>query len=222
MEEMHEETLSPTEFEERALTMPERAAALDVVDGESYQRAGEFLVAVKELRGQIHAHHEPVIRAAWDAHKAAMAAKKRLDAPLEEAERIVKGAISKWHQAEERKRREAEAALRAEAAKLEEESRLQEALKLEEAGQKEEAKRVIEAPAFVPAISIESAAPKVQGVTTRKRFGFRIVDELAVPRAYCMVDERKVRKVVEAMGHEANIPGVQVTEETIVAAGRRA
>lgn len=221
MEEMHEDLLSPREFEERALTMPERATQLEVVDAESYTRAGEFLVAVKELRGQIASHHEPVITAAHSAWKAALAARKKLDTPLEEAERIVKGSISKWHQAEERKRREAEAALRAEAAKLEEESRLQEALKLEEAGQKEEAKRVIEAPAFVPAISIESSAPKVQGVTTRKRFGFRIVDELAVPRQYLSVDEKKVRKVVEALGHEANIAGVQVTEETIVAAGRR-
>lgn len=219
--EQTEEYLSPAEFEQRALSMPEQAQALVIVDGATYQQAGEFLVAVKDLRRQIAEHHQPMIAAALEAHRAAIAARKKLDEPLEQAERIVKGAIGKWTAQEERKRREAEAALRAEAKRIEEEARINEALQLEAAGQKDEAQRVIEAPAFVPAISIESTAPKVQGISTRKKFGFRIKDEQALPRAYLIPDEKKIRRVVEAMGREANIPGIEVTEETIVAAGRR-
>jgi hypothetical protein len=47
------------------------------------------------------------------------------------------------------------------------------------------------------------------------------VNEALIPRQYLNVNETKIRGVVRALGASAAIPGVEVFEETSVAAGRR-
>ena len=218
--EMAEEAV--VEIQERALTMPERAAAIDVVDAATYAVAGEFLVDVKTLRKEIEAHHAPMIESAHLAHKAALAARKKYDEPLAAAERIVKGALAAYRHEEERKRREREAELRREAERLEEEERLREATRLEEQGKKAQAEAVLERPSVAPVVSLESQTPKVAGVSTRTTWDFEIEDATAIPREYLSIDERKIRGVIRALGAEARIPGVRVFQRTDVAAsGRR-
>lgn len=207
--------------EERALTMPEQARAIEISDAPSFEKAGEFLVDVKTLRKAISDHHQPVIEAAHKAHKAALAAKKSYDEPLAEAERIVKGSMTTYQREEERKRRELEAKLRAEAQKLEDERRLAKAEELEKAGNSAAAEAVIEKPVVAPAISVAPAAPKVAGVSTRKSWDFRITDESLIPREYLSVDEKKIRGVVRALGAEAKIAGVEVFERSEIAASAR-
>ena len=65
---------------------------------------------------------------------------------------------------------------------------------------------------------IAQEPPKVEGVSIRKGWAFRITDATKIPRKYLVPDERAIAGVVKALGQEARIPGVEVYEATTVAA----
>lgn len=207
--------------DERALSMPEKARALKIKDAETYELAAEFLVDVKTLRKEAEDHHKPMIESAHRAHKAALAAKKKIDEPLAEAERITKAAITTYQDEEAKRRRAEEARLREQAQKLEDDQRLEAAANLEREGKADEAEAVIAAPPAPPVMSIPSSAPKTSGVKTSKSWDFKIEDEEKIPRKFLVVDEKKIRGVVRALGREANIPGVRVFEKSTIAATAR-
>jgi hypothetical protein len=60
--------------------------------------------------------------------------------------------------------------------------------------------------------------PKVEGVSLRKGWAFRIVDAAKIPRKYLVPDEKAIGGVVKALGQQARIPGVEVYRDTTVAA----
>jgi len=62
----------------------------------------------------------------------------------------------------------------------------------------------------------------VQGISTTKRWSFRITNPALVPREYLTVDEQKIGAVVRALKDQAKIPGVEVFSEDTISAGRRA
>jgi hypothetical protein len=79
-------------------------------------------------------------------------------------------------------------------------------------------------------IVISSAAPKLAGVSRRTVWLFRITKPDAIPAQYLLpADNRiqdptaypRVRKVVEALGEQANIPGIEVYQESGVTLSRR-
>lgn len=61
--------------------------------------------------------------------------------------------------------------------------------------------------------------PKVAGVSTREVWKFEITDPAAIPREYLVVDEARIRKVVQALKGDAKIAGVRVYPERQIAAG---
>ena len=61
--------------------------------------------------------------------------------------------------------------------------------------------------------------PKVAGVSTREVWKFEITDSAAIPREYLVVDEARIRKVVQALKGDAKIAGVRVYPERQIAAG---
>ena len=205
----------------RALTIPKEAKALRVVDVVTYARAGEVLVAVKELRRQIDAAFNPIIQKAHETHREALAQKKKAEAPLVEAEGIIKPQIAAYQAEQERIRRAEEARIRAELAKAEEEARLQAAIEAEAEGRKEEAEEILEEPVQVAPVVLPKAMPKLEGVSTRKIWKYRIVDESKIPREYMMPDLAKIGGVARSLGDKARIPGVEIYPEAIVAAGGR-
>lgn len=212
----------PTEvarLEETVTTWPERARALEIVDQPTYARAGEMLTGIKSLRAEIAEACNPVVEAAHRAHAAACKQKRDLEAPLVEAENALKGSMSLYLAAEDRKRREAEALLAAEAKRIEEEQQMREALALEAAGETEAAEAVIAAPIVAPAIVLPR--PMAAGVAVRKVWKHRVVNAAKVPDAYKVIDEKKIAGVVRQLGQAANIPGVEVYADTQIAAGRR-
>jgi colicin import membrane protein len=218
------------ELEAKALTWPERARALKVESDEDFHEAGNLLVGIKGLRKEIEDHHRPVIAAAFAAHKAATAAKKKLDDPLDEAERTIKRSMSAYHDAQERRRREEQARLEAEARRQEEERRLAEAQALEAEGRHGEAKAVIEEPIIAPVAPAPPPVPKVAGVSMRETWSAEVTDLAALVRAVAdgkapaglvQANQSALDQLARALKATMAVPGVTVRRQTGVAAGSR-
>lgn len=90
------------------------AQALQVVDQSSLDLVGERLNINKELQAQAGEIFDPVISAAHDAHKKAIAAKKKVTDPLTSEESILKLAATNYVVAESRKQEERERVARIE------------------------------------------------------------------------------------------------------------
>jgi hypothetical protein len=189
------------ELKTQALTWPDRAHAALVVDQPTYITTGELLKGIKALSNQIDEHCDPNI-ARWHAgHKAAVAEKTTLKAPLTEAEGIIKRTLIAWTTEQERLRREEQRRLEELARKEEEERRLAEALAAEAAGDLDAASAIVEEAVVAPppAVIVQSTVPKVAGISFRENWTFRIIEARLIPREYLMPDEVKIRGVVRAM-----------------------
>jgi len=218
------------EITERALTVPEQAKGIVIKSHDDYARAGEMLLVIKDLRKEIDATFDPIIKKAHEAHKEAVAQKKKVDAPLVEAEGIIKPRISAWNTEQERLRREEEARLREIARKQEEERLLMEAIAAEEEAKangatKEEAAQesaaIMAEPVYVAPVVVPRMVPKVAGIAMKQVWKFRIVNPAIIPREYMAVDEQKIGAVVRALKDQTRIAGVEAYPEDAVAAGRR-
>ncbi|OPY04777.1 MAG: hypothetical protein A4E61_00558 [Syntrophorhabdus sp. PtaB.Bin184] len=205
----------------KALTIPEQARAVKVVDSETYSQAGEILVTIKGLRKEIGAAFDPIIKKAHEAHKEAKAQKDKAEAPLIEAENIIKPALAAYDREQERLRREEEERQREIARKAEEERRLREAEQAEKEGRNEEAQAIIEEPVYVPPVVLEKTTPKVQGISMQKVWKFRVTNEALIPREYMTPDMVKIGGVARATKGSIQIPGVEIYSEDIVKAGAR-
>jgi hypothetical protein len=214
-------TKEAVEISTRALTVPEQARTINITDDESYKRAAEVLLRIKDLRRQIDEAFDPIISKAHEAHREALGQKKRADAPLVEAEGIIKPRIAAYIADINRKRAEEEARLREEERRKEEERRLQEAIKAEAAGQTEKAEEILAAPVEIAKVRPITEAPRVAGVSIQKRWTYRIVDEERIPREFLMPDESKIGRYAREMKEDAQITGVEFFSEDNVAAGRR-
>ena len=91
--------------ETAALTWPERARSLRITSPEVYTKASMFLKGIKGLRDEANGIFDPSIKAANDAHKAAIEAKRKVETPLAEAERIIKTEMVRYDDEQERERR---------------------------------------------------------------------------------------------------------------------
>lgn len=225
--------IEPTgrEVHEKALAWPDRARAARVSDQASYAAAGELLLGIKDLRREIDRTFDPHIANAFKAHRDLCSEKKRAETPLAEAERILKDALVVYDQeqrriaAEEERRRQEEARAREQQAALERAAAMeQEGQEFGDAALVAEAQQVIDDAIHAPAPAVAPVlpqTPKVAGVSMRRVWNFRITNPDLVPRQYTAINESKIRVVVRSLGRDANIPGVEVYEEQVVAAGRR-
>lgn len=234
-----------TIVEEKALSLPDQAKAIRIADQGTFERAAEFLLGVKALRREIDETFDPVIKKSHEAHKEAVAAKKKVEAPVADAEAIVKRGMGTYQLEQERVAREAAEVARKERERLEaeararegaerkrlereaEDRRLAEASEAEARGDAETAARLLDAPlepvfvapaapVFMPPPAPETA--KVEGVSFRESWDFELVDERNLPREYLTPDLKKIGAVVRAMKGETKIPGVRVWSTKTVAA----
>jgi len=213
--------MEQNEIVERALTIPDQAKSIIIQSNDDYVRAGEILLTIKGLRKEINSFFDPICTKAFEAHKEAVAQKKRADAPLVEAEGIIKPRIAAWNAEQERIRKAEEDRLREEARKQEEERRLEDAILAEQSGNKEEAAAIMDTPVQAPVVVVPKSIPKVAGVSMTKQWKFRITDANKIPRQYLTVDEQKIGAIVRALKDQANIPGVEVFSVDSVSAGRQ-
>ena len=205
----------------KALTVPEAARAVLITNNTTYQQACSILLIVKDLRKEIENVFKPMKKKLDAAKKEILEQERKADLPLQEAEAFLKPQISKYIAEQEIIKRKEEERLREEARKRDEEERLKEALALEREGLKEEAKELIAEPVYVAPIVLPEFTPKISGISTQKRWTFRIVDVTKIPHQYLIPDEKAIRQVVRALRNKANIPGIEVYSEDIVMAGRR-
>lgn len=213
--------LKEVELEQQAMTWPEKARAIAVRDQESYNRAAGLLISIAGLEKEIIDHHKEPKQKAFEAHKAIVAAEKRLLEPLAEAKGIIKRAIGAFEQEQERIRQEAERKAREEAARLEEEARLKLAVQAEEMGAPAETvQEIIDTPMPMAVPAAPRTFQRAAGVSTRRIWKWEIVNEKEIPREYLMIDQVKINGIVRAMGGSTKIPGIRVYEETGISVRR--
>lgn len=211
------------------------SSALDLVRDFEITDAATFEIAADELKaikGKIDALNEKrlgITRPLDTAKAAIMSLFKPPVELLQEAERLLKGKMLSWQQAEQAKAREAQLAaeraaqaererLQAEADALAAQGRTGEAVVKEQVAQ-----MVVAAPIAAP------APPAVKGISTSTTVDFEVVDLHALVKAAAekpelvallAVDTVKLRAYVKGLGLQTNLPGVRVFQKQTLAARR--
>jgi len=214
-------TKEAVEAAQKALSLPEQAQAVKVVDNATLEQANDILLTVKALRKEIAATFKPIKQKIDATKKEVLTQEKKADEPLKEAEALLKPQIAIYVTEQEKKRREEADKLRREAEQKAEEQRLKAALEAEQRGDKEEAEEILnEEPEFIPP-PVVPEAPKLKGATIRRDWKSEVVDFAALPDEFKKVDDAKLGQVVRAMKEQCNIPGVRVySEDSVALTGR--
>lgn len=186
-----------------------KLSAFVITNNEEYKEAGEYLV---DLRKRIKVLKERFKERTKPFDLALKGLKDFFKAPISKMEEVdlrVSRALRKFNEEEEAKRKAEEEKLR----KLQE----KEALKLEKKAEKLEAKGNVlgaeqlkeqadELVSFSPIV--ESKVEKVEGLSFKTNWKFRITNANLIPREYMIPDEVKIGKVVRALKADTCIPGV--------------
>ena len=204
--------------EQKSLEVIDQAKAVFVVSNEDLQSAGEFLKNIKGLQKEINLVFDPIVKKAHEAHKEAKAQKTKVEAPLKEAEVLVKGAITKFTIGEELKRRAEEKRLQEEAKKKKEKEILETAEEAEARGDTIASDFAMSEEVDTSNIKVESKVEKVAGVVITKIWKFEVVDKSLVPDKYMLVDEKTIGQIVRADKERTDVPGIRVYSEDNVRA----
>jgi hypothetical protein len=164
-----------------SLTWAAKARGLQIIDAQSCLNASHLLRSVKTLRLQVQQWFAPHVEAAMETKRKAEAARKaltderdKMEAPLVEAETVLKRSLLAYETRQEQARIEEERRLQAEAQRQAEAMTLAaaaametEALATGNVGLMAEAESILAQPIDAPVVSVERTVPKVQGVTYR-------------------------------------------------------
>lgn len=209
----------------RALTLSEQARAMTVTDQATHDMATELYLGLSQLEREIAAIHDPAIKAAHDSHKAAIAAKAKLAAPVEEAKRIIKPKITTWEAEQERIRRELEQKAIEEARKREESERLAMAIQAEELGAPAEyIEEVLSTPQEIQRPVVAPTFQKTKGFSSRESWSARVTDIRLLCRE--IADGRQPANLIDgnmtvlnglarSLKSALKIPGVQAVKSIV-------
>lgn len=206
-----------TQIAQRTTAVLDSARVLTIATAEDYSIGSKYLQAIKAMRDEIATAFDGSIKAAHQAHKTMIAAKRKYDDPLAEEDASLRRRMGSWQTEVERKRREEQERIRQEEQRKAEERRLAEAVKLEEQGRNEEAERLVEAPVQVVTPIVPTTVPKEEGVSSRRIWKFRIVDASLIPREYLMPCESAIRHLARTLKDQARLPGVEFYAEESIA-----
>ncbi len=219
-----------------------RAQSLQVTDSESCVNASHLLRSVKQLRSQVQAWFQPHIEAAMatkrkaeEARKALADERDKMEAPLVNAEGILKRSLLAYEQAQEAARMAEEQRLQAEAQAQAENATLAYAARLEaeanatgDQGMLQEAQDILAQPIEAPVVSVSSQVPKVQGVSYRDNWkAHPDVDVKAlaaavgrgeVPESFLEPNLTKINQFAKAWEGTKPVPGVRFFNDRQVAA----
>jgi hypothetical protein len=218
-------TVPYTELETRAATWPEQARALTIESPESYQRAAQLLTGIKALLREIEETCEPVVKAAYAAHRAATQQRKKLEAPLLTAEGTIKKMMGTYLRAEQQRRQEEHERLLEASLAKERENRTQQVAALKAAD--DPAAAVLEAAPLPIVFDDPSAPPTADGISVRTILRAEVTDLALLARS--VVEGRAPLKVLlpnmavlntfaRSLGKTMNWPGVQVVEDVSISA----
>jgi hypothetical protein len=213
------------EVDSRALSLLEQAQGAEINTREDLDYWSGFLKDLKAIQADIDSTFDPVVKSAHAAWKTAVDAKKKHSVPVEEAERVVKGRIGGYLQAEDARIRKERVEAEAVAKKQAEDARIAQAEALMKAGRKQEAERALSAPVMA-AVPPPVAAPKVDGISTRQSWRAEVVDVIALVRyvaanpewvGLLKVDQTALNQLARAQKENLKLPGVVARTESGVA-----
>ena len=205
-------------LESQAMTWPQTAILTQVVDPESAAAVSSLLAGIKALRQEIAASTDPVIRAAHAAHKAAVKQKSDLEAPLIQAETILKTKVGAFAAEQQRKAREAAALAEAIAREAREKAE-KEARELEVMGAPELADAVLIESAVTAAPPIAAPPIKIAGLSLGETWTFEITDlpalvaavaSGAAPLAFLHANEIVIGQMARAVKDTVRYPGIRI------------
>lgn len=230
-----------TELARQTSSVVEASQAYAVIrDDVLRDGATAFAMRVHQLRLVVGTLFDDPIAQAHKLHKMLCGRRNNLDAPLADAEMVVRRAIGTYEANKradieaKRLREEAEArrlaadaererARQIDEARKAEDRRLEEAAALEAAGRGAEAESLLAAPLPEPPATTAVAPPIVRtpaykppaAVSTRLNWKFRIVDAKQIPRDFLIPDEKAIGAFVRAKKDQASIPGVEIYSEAM-------
>ncbi len=219
--------------EQEVTSISMQAKSLIVSNAAGYSSAAEYLKTVKSALKKVN---EEIIAPAEEVKRKAEVNRKNLvdlfRTPLTLAESFLKGKmltfdrLARAEAAAEQAKLQAEADARAEA---ECEHLLKQAANLKTPALQEQ--RLAEAEEVeAPVITVQSEAPKVEGISIRKTWKARVVDKKAFIRkafidnnllGFIIVDEKALNKVAQATKGSVSYPGIEFYQEESMAAGGR-
>ena len=214
------EILEPAEvpaLRAQGTELVERAKAVKIADPDSYETAVGELRRVVNLKRAIQSAFERPKKLAFEAHRAITKLEGELLAFPVGAEAVIKREIGRWEDVERRRREQEQARISEDLRRREEDERLEQAEALSDAGHQEAAEALLDQPIVAPVVEIRHEKPA--GISTRRPWTFRILDESKIDRRFLMPDEKKIRQVVAALGPDAVevVGGIEVLRDTIVA-----
>ncbi len=187
---------------------------------QDYLDALDMRVALKTLDKQIETFFEPMKKAAWESHRSICNRETEVRGPIQKADAIIKPATEAWKAAADAAaaKKQAEDDARA----MEQEKARLQAISQEliAQGQPEAAAELVSQPVVTRSLAtVQSAAPKVAGVSYADTYEPEVVDVLKllkaaaagkVPKAVFAVDMVFLRKRATDLKFELNYPGVVV------------
>lgn len=210
-EVMPEEESKEIVVQRRIEPVVEKMQQLEVTNDEQFTIAGQWLKKSKDTQKFVEEKFGPEVEAAKEKkrqaeaeRKAAMEKIEQFTSPLKKADAAVRRMIATYQTEQEKKQREAEKKRREEAEK----KRKEEEAKRAETGDTTPVEEPVQEP-----VPEKKEEPKVEGVSFYEHWDFEIEDENAIPRQFLSIDEKKIRKYVQAMKGDAEIPGVRVYME---------
>ncbi len=191
------------------------ASVMAIETDDQYRLGGGLSKQLAELRDEILASTQPVVKAAHAAHKAAKNQENELVIPIKEAQAVLARTMGAYVQKKEAEQRAADETARKERERIED-AALEKAQAMQDDGQKEEAAAVMDTVPRVPVSVEQVAAPKLAGTRRTTNWRFEITDPNLVPVDYLIPDMKTIGEVVRRAKGETKIPGVRVWAETKV------
>jgi len=222
---MTDNTPNKNKVQEQALATLEDVKGITVTDQNTLDIAGNKLKIVKTTLKNVDSVYRPILDRMNAQKKATMEEMKTYTEPLQKAEKLIKGAIGSFAEAQERAAA-AEQARKDKIARQEaEDQRLRDAQALQDAGHEEEAERALETPVVTAAVHVAPVA-KAEGVSTRKKYSGKVVSLKALvvaiakgeaPITLIKPDMTAINQLVRATKEATDISGIEVVTETVVA-----
>jgi len=209
--------VATAEITKESASIVQVARGFKISTNEQYRLAGEHLKGIKLLRQKIGETFDPHIKRAYEAHRALVKERAGHEAPLVEAEGVLKQRMLTHQSEQETERRRQEAAAQ-ELARKERERLEARAAKAAAAGKVEKAAELQTRAETVAAPVVAIETPQVAGISTRKTWDYEITNPALLPREYLMPDDKKIGAMVRALKSEVNIPGVRAFESSGIAA----
>lgn len=208
-------------YEETAYIL-DKSAEVKIVDQNTYSMAATFLQDIKARAKTLEGRRKLITAPLDAAKKAVMDLFREPTEFLAKAEINIKTAMLSYTQEQERARKEAEQKAQEAAEKEEARKRKQLEARAEKAQEKGNAEKAEELrqkadEVFVPRPIIPPQIKPVAGISERKVWKHRIVDQAKIPREYLIPDEKTLGALAKSTQGRVQIPGVEFYFESTIA-----